>query len=164
MMLVYRVIITLLYPLIILVIFFRRLINKEDKERYKEKLFPSYFDISKNKNSKLIWFHAASVGEFKSIIPIIEHLNKKNKYLEFLITTVTLSSAKLAKTELEKTPNSHHRFFPVDVDFVVKKFISLWSLSAIILIDSEIWPNLIFYAKKNKIPLALINARLTKNF
>ena len=71
MMLVYRVIITLLYPLIILVIFFRRLINKEDKERYKEKLFPSYFNISKNKNSKLIWFHAASVGEFKSIIPII---------------------------------------------------------------------------------------------
>ncbi len=162
MMLVYRVIITLLYPLLILVIFFRRLTNKEDKERYKEKLFPSYFNISKNKKSKLIWFHAASVGEFKSIIPIIEYLNKKNKYLEFLITTVTLSSAKLAKTELEKTPNSHHRFFPVDVDFVIKKFISLWSPSAIILIDSEIWPNLIFYAKKNKIPLALINARLTK--
>ena len=51
----------------------------------------------KEKKKNLIWFHAASIGELKSILPIIKNLNKKKKNFEFLITTVTLSSANLAK-------------------------------------------------------------------
>ena len=62
--------------------------------RYKEKIFPSYFDIKKKKDLSLIWFHAASIGELKSILPVISNLNKKNDNFEFLITTMTLSSSK----------------------------------------------------------------------
>ena len=76
MILIYRVITTLIYPILIIFIYIRRIINKEDPKRYKEKIFISHFrPINKNK-SKLIWFHAASIGELKSIIPIISQINK----------------------------------------------------------------------------------------
>ena len=115
----------------------------------------------RNNNSKLIWFHAASIGEFKSILPIIEELNINHNNIEFLITTVTLSSGNLAKEELKKFNNVQHRFFPLDVGFLINRFFNLWKPSIIFLVDSEIWPNLVLRANKNKIPLSIINARIT---
>ncbi len=162
MILFYRVLTTLLYPFFIALIFSRKILNKEDPTRYKEKLFPGKFNVVRRKNSKLIWFHAASVGELKSILPIIKILDDKQKNIEFLITTVTLSSANLAKEEISKFENIHHRFFPVDTEFLIKKFLELWKPHLIFLVDSEIWPNLILTAKKNKIKIAMINARITK--
>ena len=122
MILIYRFLTNLIYPLIILIIFLRKFKRKEDKIRYKEKLFSKYFNVKRDQNKKLFWFHAASVGEFKSIIPIIKELNKEQKNLEFLVTTVTLSSGNLARDVLKNFKNVQHRFFPVDVDFVIKKF------------------------------------------
>ena len=161
MILLYRVLTTFLYPILILAIFFRKIRKKEDALRYKEKIFPSCFNVVRSSNLKLIWFHAASIGEFKSILPIIEEINNNHKNVEFLITTVTLSSSNLAKEELKKFSNVQHRFFPLDVEFLMNKFLSLWKPNIIFLVDSEIWPNLIFKANKNKIPLSLINARIT---
>ena len=54
-------------------------------------------------------------------------------------------------------------FFPLDVSFLIKKFLKQWKPDKIFLVDSEIWPNLIIHARNYKIPLALINARLSKN-
>ena len=88
----YRLITILLYPIFILIIFLRKLKKKEHPEKYKEKIFTNHFNIKRNKNKKLLWFHAASVGEVISIIPIIKELNNENSNLDFLITTVTLSS------------------------------------------------------------------------
>jgi 3-deoxy-D-manno-octulosonic-acid transferase len=161
MILLYRILTTFLYPILILAIFFRKIKKKEDAFRYKEKIFPSCFNVVRNSDSKLIWFHAASIGEFKSILPIIEEINNNYNHIEFLITTVTLSSSNLAKEELKKFNNVQHRFFPLDVGFLMNKFFSLWKPNIIFLVDSEIWPNLIFRANKNKIPLSLINARIT---
>ena len=79
-----------------------------------------------------------------------------------MITTNTLSSAHLAEIELQRFNNIEHRFFPIDVNFVVKKFLALWKPDFIFFVDSEIWPNLIIQAKKLDIPLGLINARLTE--
>tara|TARA_B100000963_G_scaffold192203_1_gene167285 strand:- start:10376 stop:11650 length:1275 start_codon:yes stop_codon:yes gene_type:complete len=156
----YRIVTTLLYPLLFIFLYYRKLINKEDPLRYKEKIFTSHFNAKRKDDYKLIWFHAASIGEFKSIIPILEQLNI-NKNLKFLITTTTLSSGKIAKIELEKFNNVEHRFFPLDIDFLIKKFLYLWKPDKIFLVDSEIWPNLILNAKKNKISISLLNARIT---
>jgi 3-deoxy-D-manno-octulosonic-acid transferase len=161
MILIYRILTTLIYPLLVFFIFFRKFKKKEDSSRYKEKIFPSYFNVNRNKYTKLLWFHAASIGEFKSILPIIEQLNEEKDNYEFLITTVTLSSGNLAKEELKKFKNIHHRFLPIDTNYVVSKFIYLWKPAIIFLVDSEIWPNLILNAKKRGIPLVLINARIT---
>ncbi len=161
MTLLYRALTAILYPFIIIIVFCRVFLKKEDKKRYKEKIFSSNFNVIKKRNKKLIWFHAASIGEYKSILPIIKELNKNYENLNFLITTITLSSSNLANIELKKFPNIYHRFFPVDVNFLIKRFFNLWKPDLIFLVDSEIWPNLILLAKKNNIPISLINARLS---
>lgn len=158
----YRVLSNLLYPIFVIFVYFRKLIKKEDPVRFKEKILISHFNVKKEKGNKLIWFHASSIGELNSIIPIIENLNTNSKNLLFLITTTTLSSGILAKNIIKKFNNIEHRFFPLDVDFLIKKFLTLWKPDIIFLVDSEIWPNLIISSKKLKIPIALINARLSR--
>ncbi len=161
MIIAYKILTTILYPFLFIFLYIRKIIKKEDPKRYKEKILSSYFNVSKKDDAKLIWFHAASIGEFKSIIPIINQLNTKNKNLKFLITTTTFSSGNMASVELNKFDNVEHRYFPLDVPFLIEKFLRLWKPDNIFIVDSEIWPNLILGAHKYKIPMALINARLT---
>ena len=160
MILTYRILTKLIYPFLLILIFLRILLKKEDSSRYKEKIFVSHFNIRK-KRKKLIWFHAASIGELRSIVPIIQKLNSDALSLEFLITTTTLSSSKIANKEFERYKNINHRFFPFDIDFLMERFLKLLKPDYIFFVDSDIWPNLIFKAKENNIPLAIINARIT---
>lgn len=162
MIFIYKVFTVLSYPILIILIYLRKFQNKEHKIRYKEKIFSSCFNIVRKKNFKLIWFHAASIGEIKSILPIIKEIKKKKSNLEFLVTSTTLSSSNLAEVEFKQFENVQHRFFPLDVVFLIKSFLNKWKPDFIFLVDSEIWPNLIINAKKNGIPLAIINARITK--
>ena len=83
------------------------------------------------------------------------------KNLRFLVTTTTLSSGKLAEIEFKKLENVEHRYFPLDIAFLIDRFLLLWKPDKIFLVDSEIWPNIILSSKKYKIPIAIINARLT---
>ena len=162
MILAYRIISNFLYPFLIVFTYLRKFFNKEHQERYKEKIFISNFNIEKKENEKLIWFHAASIGELKSIFPVIERINKEKNIYNFLITTNTLSSGNLANSILKDVQNIKHRYMPLDVNFLIKNFLESWKPEKIFLIDSEIWPNLIINAKQKKIPIALLNARLTK--
>ncbi len=161
MILAYRVFGTILYPFLFIFLFLRIIFKKEDPKRFLEKILISNFNPVEKGQCKLIWFHASSLGEFKSIIPIIEKLNN-NQNLKFLVTTTTLSSSNLAQKELKRFNNASHRFFPFDIDFLIEKFLKLWRPDRIFLVDSEIWPNLILKAEKLQIPIALINARITR--
>ena len=86
MLLIYRYLTNLLFPVLIILVYFRIFLNKEDKFRFKEKIFPSFFYSNKNPKKKLIWFHAASIGEVSSIISLIKKLNTDD--INFLITSV----------------------------------------------------------------------------
>ena len=119
---VYRYVTYFLYPILIILIYFRSILNKEDRTRFKEKIFSSHFKSRKNKNKKLVWFHAASIGECLSVLPLIEEINNNNKNIEFLITTVTLSSSKLLERKLNQYNNIVHRFFPLDIEALAEKF------------------------------------------
>ncbi len=153
----YRTLINLvliLSPLIILIRLFR---GKEDFFRFKEKF--GIFKKNKSKG-KLIWFHGASVGEFQSIIPLLEKLEKSNEISKILITSNTLSSSKIiSKIKIKKIV---HQFFPLDNNLIVKKFLNHWKPSIALFIDSEIWPNMLINLEREKIPSILINARITK--
>ena len=162
MIFIYRLITILLYPIFIILIYLRKLFNKEDDNRYKEKIFSSNFFPNRNDKKKLIWFHAASIGEVQSIFPLVKKLNNENNDLEFLITTVTLSSGNIVKKKFFANENINHRYFPLDINFLIKSFLNKWKPNLVIFIDSEIWPNLIFEIKKRKTPIALINGRITK--
>ena len=78
MLLAYRILTFLLYPFFIIIIYLRKFYNKEDKLRYKEKIFISELS-SNNFKKKCIWIHGASIGEIKSIFPIVDKLNN-NKF------------------------------------------------------------------------------------
>jgi 3-deoxy-D-manno-octulosonic-acid transferase len=162
MITVYRYLTLLLYPVFILLIYFRSISNKEHHLRFKEKIFSTSFRTNRNNKKKLFWFHVASIGELLSIFPLIEEINSSNRNIDFLITTTTLSSANLLKRKLNEFNNITHRFFPLDVLPLVKIFLREWKPDLICFVDSEIWPNFLFEIKKEKIPLVLINARITK--
>ena len=162
MLQVYKYLTYLLFPVVAVLIYFRSIFNKEDKIRFKEKIFSSHFKINKNNNKKLIWFHAASIGECLSILPLIDELNSNYKDVDFLITTITLSSASLLERKINQTQNIVHRFFPLDCEHLVENFLNNWKPTLICFVDSEIWPNFLFKIKEKNIPLLLLNARLTR--
>ena len=157
MLFIYRVLINLVFLISPLIILFRIIKKKEHLVRFKEKI--GFFSKKKIKG-KLIWFHGASVGELQSIIPLLEKFEKNKDIKQILITSNTLSSSKIInKTKLKKII---HQFFPIDTYFISEKFINYWKPSKAYFIDSEIWPNTIFKLKEKKIPIVLINGRITK--
>ena len=85
MILLYRILTILLYPFLFILIFIRKINKKEDSERYKEKILSSHFNVKRRNDRKLIWFHASSIGELKSIILLIKKLNEKNEF-DFIVT------------------------------------------------------------------------------
>ena len=118
------------------------------------------FFSKKRPKGKLIWFNASSIGESLSVLPIIKKINYNFPKYNILVTTSTVSSFKI----LQKRPSEKfvHQFSPLDIDFIAKKFYEYWAPDLIIFVESEFWPNLIFRAKKNKIPSIVINARISK--
>ena len=141
-------------PLILLARYF---LGKEDKKRFKEK----FCLFSKRNNSKeTIWIHGASVGEILSIIPIIKELEKDKNIKKILLTSSTTSSASVVlKFKFKKTV---HQYYPLDINFLTKFFINYWKPKIAIFVDSEVWPNMYKNLYRKKIPLILLNARITK--
>ena len=150
---------TLSFLLIIspFIILFRIFKGKEDVLRFKEK----FCSFSKKRNAgKLVWFHGASVGEIMSIIPIINKLDNDKSINQILITSSTLSSSKIVKKY--KFKKVVHQFFPIDHIFFSKIFLNYWKPHVAIFLESEIWPCMFREIKFKKIPLILLNARITK--
>ena len=139
-----------------IIILYRILRGKEDIKRVGEK----FCIYSQKKNKKKIWIHAASVGELMSIVPVIRKLEKNKKIKNILLSTSTTSSGKIfTKLKLKKTT---HIYFPLDNNYIVKRFIKCWQPELAIFIDSEIWPNMFRNLKLNNIPIIIMNARITE--
>ena len=149
----------LFYPFAPFYLYFRKLRKKEDFIRYKEKL--SKINIPRD-NGFLIWFHVASVGEAMSILPLIENCIEEKKIDKILLTSITLSSGKILEKRFKQNTKVIHQFLPLDIPILTKKFLDHWHPNLSIFIDSEIWPNLISQISEKKIPLLLINARITE--
>ena len=139
-----------------IIIIYRIVKGKEDVKRVGEK----FCIYSKKKSNKKVWIHAASVGELMSIVPVIRKLEKNKKIKNILLSTSTTSSAKIFnKLKLKKTS---HIYFPLDNNFIVKRFINYWQPELAIFIDSEIWPNMFRNLQIKDIPIIIMNARITK--
>ena len=157
MLIFYRLLTGLILILSPIILVIRLIKKKEDPKRFKEKF--CFFSEKKNKG-KLIWFHGASVGELQSIVPLVEQLDKNKKINQILITSNTLSSSKIiSKFKFKKVI---HQFFPIDANFLSKKFLNYWKPSIAFFIDSEIWPNMLLNLKNEEVPIILLNGRITK--
>jgi 3-deoxy-D-manno-octulosonic-acid transferase len=155
MRIAYYLITTIFYYLLYPYLYFRILRKKECPSRYKEKLGVS---LKSRNNGYLIWFHCSSIGELKSIFPIIDHYLKKN---QILVTTSTLGSNEIFQRKYYNTNNIIHQYAPIDSPQIIKKFFTKWNPNIIFFTESEIWPNQIFYAKNKRIPIILLNARIS---
>ena len=135
---------------------YRILKGKEDPAKFLEKICI----YSKKRVKNKIWIHAVSIGELMSIIPIIKKFEKNKKIKSIIITTTTISSAKIfTKLRFKKT---FHVYFPLDNNFLTKRFINYWQPETAIFVDSEIWPYMYKNLEINKIPIIILNARIVK--
>jgi|TARA_B110000438_G_scaffold129403_1_gene125711 3-deoxy-D-manno-octulosonic-acid transferase len=159
---IYRLLTRIFFPIFIIIIYVRKLFGKENSKSLNEKIYTQFTDHFTNAGENIIWFHGASIGEIMSIVPIINHLIKNNKSLKILISSVTVSSAKLIEKEFDGNSKVLHHYFPLDLPHIIKKFLKHWKPNAVVFVDSEIWPNFIHEIKKKEIPLMLINGRITK--
>jgi 3-deoxy-D-manno-octulosonic-acid transferase len=152
----YAILTNLAFLLSPLIFIYRILKGKEDPKRFQEKICI----YSKKKTKNKVWIHAASIGELMSVIPVIKELEKNKKIKSIIITTTTISSAKIfTKLRFKKT---FHVYFPLDNNFLTKRFINYWQPETAIFVDSEIWPYMYKNLEINKIPIIILNARIVK--
>ncbi|KAL9227863.1 hypothetical protein vseg_003505 [Gypsophila vaccaria] len=154
----YKCLTTTLSPLVHLHLRWRIFRGLDHPSRWPERLgHPS----SPRPSGPLLYFHAVSLGEGMAAIPVIRQCLIERPELNILMTTTTLSGFEVLRNLL--TPAVIYQFAPLDLPAAVDAFLSYWKPSAIILMENELWPNLIMSASNNKIFLALLNARMSEN-
>jgi 3-deoxy-D-manno-octulosonic-acid transferase len=153
---VYRLATQLMSPLIDLYLNRRVARGKEDPARLRERYgVPSH----PRPMGPLVWIHAASVGEATSVLPLIERLLDDDERRHVLITTGTVTSARLMAARLPR--RAFHQYVPVDRPAAVRAFIDHWHPSLAIWVESELWPNLIGETRRRGTPMVLLNGRLS---
>lgn len=110
------------------------------------------------KGRPVIWIHAVSVGETRAAIPLIKSLRQEWPEHALVLTNVTETGHEVATamTELDLC-----LFFPLDLSFVIRRVLKRLRPSLIVIVETEIWPNLIRAAASASIPLALVNGRIS---
>jgi 3-deoxy-D-manno-octulosonic-acid transferase len=130
--------------------------GKEDltrlAERYGQASYP-------RPQGQLVWIHAVSVGESMSTLAFIERLRKARPHLHILMTTGTVTAAQVMIQVLPK--EVIHQYVPIDVPSWVEKFLDHWRPNLVLWLESELWPNMIQTLQARKIPLFLLNGRIS---
>ena len=153
----YRLGTGLLEPLAPLLLRRRARQGKEDPARVEERLgFPTLGRPC----GPLVWVHGASVGETLSAIPLVDRIGRERPDVSVLVTSGTTTSAEVLAHRLPAF--ALHQYVPVDAPGVVDRFLDHWRPDLVILLESEIWPNMILGAKKRGARLALVSARFTE--
>jgi 3-deoxy-D-manno-octulosonic-acid transferase len=107
--------------------------------------------------------HAASVGETVSVLPVLTALNERAPDLTVLLTTGTVTSARLLARRLEAGQETRvlHRFVPLDVPAWAGRFLDHWRPDVAAFVESELWPNLLRACGRRAVPVMLLNARMS---
>ena len=153
---IYKSISILISPVILIFLLIRLLISKEKIQSIVEKF--SFYKI-KRPVGEIIWINGVSIGEAKTAITIAEEIRGKKPRVNILISTSTITSYNL----ISKNKKGFILIYsPLDINFVVNRFIKFWNPSLAIFIESEIWPNIFSCLKNNSIKLKIFNARISE--
>mgnify|MGYP001191303601 FL=1 len=131
--------------------------GKEIEERVRERMG---FSSVTRPHGRVIWIHAASVGETLSVVPLIEECLKQSD-ASVLITTGTVTSSEIVARRFN-TSRVIHQFVPLDVGRWVGRFLDVWLPECLVLTESEIWPGLVLSCQERGIPVAVVNGRLSE--
>lgn len=116
----------------------------------------NYSHLPKN----CLWFHCASVGEVNTLLPLIKNIHQKDEQKKILITTNTVTGACIVRQQ--NLDYLFHCYLPFDWWNTVNRFLSNVNPVALHVVETEIWPTLFTTCHNKKIPIDIINARLSK--
>ena len=139
----------------------RLLVRSIHQPEYRHRLFERLARFPKiNQDEPVIWVHAVSVGEVIAAVPLIKSLIERYPEKQLLVTTTTpTGSAQVKKIFADEVL---HVYAPYDFSWVVKRFLNKMNPSILLVMETEIWPNLFRACHKENIPIILANARLSK--
>ncbi|HPU29418.1 MAG TPA: glycosyltransferase N-terminal domain-containing protein [Syntrophorhabdaceae bacterium] len=150
---VYNILVHISLPLFV----FFSIFKKKLRKNLNEKLLSS---TKSHPVKDAIWIHAASIGEAAIAETLIKFMEQQKKLnFPYLLTTNTYYTRELLLKKMGK--NVHTFFLPVDVPYIIRHFIDGSTFKALILVETEIWPNLIWTAKKYNIPVIILNGRIS---
>jgi len=127
------------------------------RQRWRERF--GFFDIPKHYQDG-IWVHAVSVGEAVAALPIINALQAKYPDLPIVVTTMTVTGSDRVKAVLGDSV--FHVYIPYDLPGPTRRFLAKVKPRLLVIMETELWPNLIYYAHRAKVPIILANARLSE--
>lgn len=131
--------------------------GKEDPARLAERL--GHASVARPAGP-LVWLHAVSVGESVSLLPLVDALTAEQPELAVLVTSGTRASAEVLARRLPA--GAIHQYAPVDTPGAVARFLAHWRPATGVIVESELWPNLILGARRAGVRLALVSARMTE--
>ena len=108
---------------------------------------------------KTVWLHAVSMGEVQAAVPLIKIL--QSRFPSILVTTMTPTGSQRVREVFGDSVL--HVYLPYDLPGAVSRFLRRTKPCLLILMETELWPNLLFACKQRKIPVILANARLSAN-
>lgn len=153
----YRILLFLAAPFLVALMWLRAMRGHEEKGHLKER---RGIATVPRPQGRVVWIHAASVGEMQSIIPLVNRLLAQNDDLSCLITTVTVTAARLVRRI--KNTRMIHQYAPLDRQAWVERFLNHWKPEACVWVESEFWPNTMELIAKRGTPLMLVNGRLSQ--
>ena len=151
----YRALLNVATPLAGILLSHRLKRGKEDAERLPERRGET---TVARPEGPLVWLHGASVGEVAAIIPLVERIVSKE--FKVLVTSGTVGSAALCKQRLPA--DVVHQFVPWDSPRFIARFLDHWKPNLALFTESDLWPNLIVMTSERRIPLILVNGRLSE--
>lgn len=143
-------------PFILIRLFWRARNLPDYRKRLGERF--GYYPFKMN---QCIWIHAVSVGETIAAIPLVKSLKHRYPTLLILMTTMTPTGARHVKTALGESVR--HAYLPYDLPGAVKRFLQASNPILGIIMETELWPNLLLTCKQKTIPVCLMNARLSEH-
>ncbi len=143
-------------PLIRLYLARRKARGKEDARRFEERLG---IPRRARPEGQLVWIHGASVGEAISALPLVGAIRVAYPTLHVLLTTGTVTSAKLMAARLPE--GAIHQYVPVDRIAYVRRFLDHWKPGVALWLESEFWPNMVLETSARGTPMLLINGRVS---
>ncbi|MBN4053887.1 lipid IV(A) 3-deoxy-D-manno-octulosonic acid transferase [Haliea sp. AH-315-K21] len=158
-----RSIYTLIYYLALPLIFFRMWWRSLKDSRYRQRWLERlafYPADSFDNNKPAIVFHAVSVGEVHAAVPLIRACQLALPEWTFTLTTTTVTGS--ARVKEIFGDSVQHCYMPYDSPGAVKRFLRAIKPEILVIMETELWPNLLFYSKQRSCKLLLLNARLSK--
>lgn len=153
-LLLYRLLLALLAPVILLFNAWQAL-RASDMRLFCQRLGLCL----RQRQDHPLWLHAASVGELIAAQALLIALREKFPGLAIVVTTTTVTGARLARTRLPA--EIEHVYLPLDWPGAVKRFLRSVQPRAALIMETELWPNLFIATARQDIPLLIVNGRLS---